>query len=192
MRTNFSLKVYFKVTKLAQCVAEELLDAQSGEMVPLASPKISEVPHADGLTELRLMTLKANKCASWKTDRVLVLDAAFPRERFYGHLPDAIWTSHSGRRIAVEYERTCKGVGRVRKKVEAFGREMARSDRVIDLVLWVAEPGAYQDLEGIPKAHPAHRLRTTDYFMAEIQKSGSSESKDTHVAADVEEAEHEK
>jgi hypothetical protein len=57
---------------------------------------------------------------------------------------------------------------RVRKKVEAFSREIARADRVIDLVLWVAAPGAYQDLEGILKTHPEQRLRTSEEFLSEI------------------------
>lgn len=170
VRTHFSLKVYFKATKLAQSVTEELLDAQSGEMVPLASPKISEVPHADGLTELRLMTLRANKCTSWKTDRVLVLDAAFPKERFYGHLPDAIWTTPLGRRIAVEYERTRKGVGRVRKKVEAFGREMARHDRAFDRVLWVAGPGVLPSVRAALGNQPNQFLRTLGTFREEIER----------------------
>lgn len=181
VRTHYSLRVYFKATKLAQGVASELLGAQSYESIPLASPKLSEVLHADGLTELRLMTLRANKCTSWKTDRVLSLDASFPKERFYGHLPDAIWTSPSGRRVAVEYERTRKGVGRVRQKVEAFGREIVRPDRAFDRVLWIAGPGVAPSLKAAIGSQPNQVLRTLDSFREEMIGHASTIDQETRV-----------
>ena len=145
-------------------------------MVPLASPAINEIPHADRLTELRLATLHAGKCVSWKSDRELAIDPAFPRERFYGLIPDAVWTTPSDRRIAVEYERTRKGVARVRSKVETFSRELARPDRVFDLVLWVAAPGAYQDLAGILRTHPSQRLRRFEQFTAELETEAKQDA----------------
>jgi hypothetical protein len=174
VQTNFSLKSYFRATRAAQELA-----GTSGEthgMVPLASPAVNEIPHADQLTELRLAVLAAGRCASWKPDRVLAIDPTFPRERFYGLIPDAIWTTPSGKRIAVEYERTRKGVARVRTKVEALSREMARPDRAIDLVLWVAAPGAYQDLEGLLQSHPGQRLRQMEQFLAELKKPDTGQA----------------
>src|SRR3989338_4822122 len=127
IKTVTSLKSYFKATRLAQ----ELASGSGGGsgLVPLATPALNEIPHASELTELRLSALRAGRAASWSPDRVLMLDPTFPRERFYGLVPDAIWTTPSGKRIAVEYERTRKGVSRVRLKVEAFSREIARPDR---------------------------------------------------------------
>ncbi len=165
--TNHSLKSYFRATRAAQELAGASGETQG--YVPLASPPINEIPHADMLTELRLSVLKAKKCVSWKPDRVLVVDPSFPKERLYGIVPDALWITQSGKRIAVEYERTRKGVSRVRLKVEALSREIVRVDRIIDVVLWVAAPGAYQDLQGILQTHPGQLLRTADQFTSELE-----------------------
>lgn len=174
--TDHSLKFYFRATRQGQELVGTSDEAQG--MVPLASPAINEIPHADRLTEIRLSVLRAGKIASWKTDRVLAIDATFPRERFYRLIPDALWTTPSGKRIAVEYERTRKGVARVRTKVEALSREIARPDRAIDLVLWVAERGAYQDLESVLSTHPAQRLRTFHQLVTELE----AEAKDGQEA----------
>ena len=177
--TPYSLKSYFRATRLAQELASTC--GEGSGLIPLASPALNEIPHADQLTELRLRVLKAGRYTSWRPDRVLVIDPTFPRERFYGLVPDAIWTTLSGKRIAVEYERTRKGISRVRLKVEAFSREIARPDRAMDLVLWIASGGAHQDLKSVLTSHPAQRLRTSEEFQAELSheqdpKSGPSEA----------------
>ncbi|MCC6278943.1 MAG: hypothetical protein LC102_01100 [Ignavibacteriales bacterium] len=166
MRSPYSLKSYFRATRMGQELAST--SGESSRLVPLATPRVSEIPHADGMTELRLMVSKAGKSVEWRPDRALAIDSMFPKERFYGIVPDAIWVTKTGKRIAVEYERTRKGVSRVRAKVEALSREVARQDRVIDRVLWIAEPGAYQDLEGVLSSHPSQTLRTMDQFRAEL------------------------
>jgi hypothetical protein len=178
--SNHSLKSYFRATRIGQELASTSEEAQG--MVPLASPAINEIPHAHALTELRLSVLKFKRCASWKSDRVLVSDPSFPRERFYGIIPDAVWTTPSGKRIAVEFERTRKGIFRVRQKVEALSREMVRADRVIDRVLWVSVPGAYQDLEQVLKTHPGQMLRTMEQFALELKNSSVSASLDIGVS----------
>ena len=92
-----------------------------------------------------------------------------PRERFEITVPDAIWTTQeTQRRIAVEYERTRKGRSRIKAKVDAYERELARPDRMIDLVLWVAAPGSYQDLKVVLTNHPNHQLRHLSQFISEL------------------------
>lgn len=180
--SNHSLKSYFRATRIGQELASTSEDAQG--IVPLASPATNEIPHAHVLTELRLSVLKYKRCASWKSDRVLVNDLNFPRERFFGIIPDAVWTTPSGKRIAVEFERTRKGIFRVRQKVEALSREIARADRVIDRVLWVSVPGAYQDLEQVLKTHPGQMLRTIVEFDLELKNSseaGTAEATTSHL-----------
>lgn len=172
MRSSYSLKTYFKATKQAQELA-----GQAGEgvsLIPLASPPISEIGHADGLTELRLAVQKSQPAASWRSDRVLVIDPTFPRERFYSHVPDAIWTTPKGARIAVEYERTRKTASRLRLKVETFSRELARSDRAFDRVLWVGVPGTMAALTQALVPHPGQTLRTMDQFFSELKSSSAA------------------
>ena len=177
MRSPYSLKTFFKATKQAQ---EAASDAGEGlTLVPLQTPPISEIGHSDGLTELRLAVTRADRLGSlpgiqpWRTDRVLSIDPSFPKERFYSHLPDAIWVTPSGRRIAVEYERTRKVISKLRIKVEAFSRELARGDRAFDRVLWVATPGTMSGLSQILKNHPDQTMRTMDQFFAELKGKGS-------------------
>lgn len=172
MRTPFSLKTYFKATRQAQELAGT--SAQGSGLIPLAAPSITEIPHVDGLTELRLSILQAGKASDWRTDRVLVIDPSFPKERFYGHIPDAIWTTVSGKRVAVEYERTRKGAVRVRQKVEAFARETARADRAFDLVLWIATAATLSELQTVLASHPEQQLRTMDQFLLELKTSSAS------------------
>lgn len=165
-RTSYSLKIYYKATKLAHDAASEIVSGDT--IIPLHHPKESETLHTDGLTELRLAVFRAGRSTRWQTDRALVLDAKFPKERFYGHLPDAVWTMPSGKKVAVEYERTRKGTARVRAKVEAFARELARPDRVFDRVLWVGEGGALPTLRILLSSHPEQMLRTREEFLSEI------------------------
>jgi hypothetical protein len=168
IRTPFSLKTYFKATRMARELAEQVGEGMAP--IPLCAPPLSEIPHTDGLTELRLGTLRAGRAAIWKTDRVLAIDPAFPRERFYSHLPDAIWTTPRGQRIAVEYERTRKGVARLRQKVEAFAREMARPDSAFDRVLWIGVPATFSELRTVLASHPEQTLRTVERFYMELKE----------------------
>ncbi|MGK5084868.1 hypothetical protein WDW37_16390 [Bdellovibrionota bacterium FG-1] len=172
MRSSYSLKTYFKATKMAQEVASQAGEGVS--LIPLASPPINEIGHSDGLTELRLAVLRSQPAALWRSDRVIVIDPAFPRERFYGHVPDAIWTTPKGSRVAVEYERTRKTASRLRLKVEAFSREFARSDRAFDRVLWVGVPGTMTQLAQMLAAHPGQTLRTLDQFLSELKSSSTA------------------
>lgn len=174
IRSPFSLKTYFKGTRAAQELAGS--SAQGSGLIPLSAPSITEIPHVDGLTELRLSTHRAGRSVDWRTDRVLVIDPSFPKERFYGHIPDAIWVTASGRRVAVEYERTRKGTARVRQKVEAFTRELARPDRVFDLVLWIATAATLSELQTVLAVHPEQQLRTMDQFLSELKTSSQTAS----------------
>lgn len=169
MRSPYSLKTYFKATRFAQELASQAGEGES--LIPLATPSLAEIGHADGLNELRLAVSMAQPTALWKTDRVLVIDPAFPRERFYSHVPDAIWTTPKGSRIAVEYERTRKVMSRLRMKVETFSREIARPDRAFDLCLWIGVPGTMPTLTKVLASHPAQRLRTMDQFLLELKSS---------------------
>ena len=148
--------------------------AEGSSLIPLHAPPINEIGHADGMTELRLAVLRSQPAALWRTDRVLVIDPTFPRERFYNHVPDAIWTTPKGTRIAVEYERTRKTVSRLRMKVEAFSREMVRADRAFERVLWIGVPGSWPALTQVLGPHPAQTLRTMDQFLSELKNSSTA------------------
>lgn len=169
VRTVYSLKTYFKATRSAQELAGTAGDGES--LIPLHAPAINEIGHADGMTELRLAVLRSQPEALWRTDRVLVIDPKFPRERFYSHVPDAIWTTPKAQRIAVEYERTRKTASRLRLKVEAFSRELGRSDRAFDRVLWVGVPGTMPGLTAALTNHTGQTLRTMDQFLSELKRS---------------------
>jgi hypothetical protein len=172
MRSSYSLKTYFKATRSGQEAAGSAGEGVS--LIPLASPPLIEIGHADGLTELRLAVQKARLGASWRPDRVLVIDPAFPRERFYSHVPDAIWTTPKGARIAVEYERTRKTASRLRLKVETFARELARPDRAFDRVLWIGVPGTLPVLTQVLANHPGQTLRTMGQFFSEMKSSAAA------------------
>ncbi|MBI4129595.1 hypothetical protein HY464_02790 [Candidatus Peregrinibacteria bacterium] len=169
IRTAYNLKTYFKATRAAHELAGTAGEGVS--LIPLHAPAIGEIGHADGLTELRLAVQRFQGEASWRSDRVLVMDPAFARERFYSHVPDAIWTTPRGARIAVEYERTRKTISRLRLKVETFSREMVRSDRAFDRVLWVGVPGTMAALTQALASHPGQTLRTMDQFISELRGS---------------------
>lgn len=172
VRTAYSLKTYFKATKRAQELAGTAGEGTS--LIPLHAPAINEIGHADGLNELRLAVFRAQPAASFRPDRVLMIDPTLPRERFYSHVPDAIWATPKGSRIAVEYERTRKTVSRLRMKVEAFSRELARPDRAFDRVLWVGVPGTMSVLTQALNSHPGQTLRTMDQFFAELKRSSTT------------------
>ena len=175
LRTPHSLKTYFKATKAAQELAGQVGDGQS--LIPLHAPPTDEILHADGMTELRLAVLKTGKMSSWKTDRVLLIDPKFPRERFYKHVHDAIWVTASGKKIAVEYERTRKSVSRLRLKIETFSREIARSDREFDQVLWIASPGTMSTLTTVLGSHPNQHLRSMTQFLSELKTKTSPDKR---------------
>ena len=176
LRTPYSLKTYFKATKQGQeaALALENKEGVAMSLVPLHSPPLNEIAHSDGLTELRLRVEKQQSEATWKSDRVLMIDPSFPRERFYSHVPDAIWTTPKGSRIAVEYERTRKTKSRLRLKIETFSREVARPDRAFDRVLWIGVPGTMQILTDALKNHPGQTLRTMDQFFLELKGAPAS------------------
>jgi hypothetical protein len=167
VRTAYSLKTYFKATKRAQELAGTAGEGQT--LIPLHAPALTEIGHSDGVTELRLAILKSQPEADFRPDRVLVIDPSFPRERFYSHVPDAIWTTPKGSRVAIEYERTRKTLSRLRAKVEAFSREIARSDRAFERVLWIAVPGTQSVLTQALASHPGQILRTMDLFCSELK-----------------------
>jgi hypothetical protein len=172
VRTPYSLKTFFKATKQAQEAASTAGEGVS--LIPLHAPSHAEIGHADGLTELRLAVQKTQRGASWRPDRVLVIDPAFPRERFYSHVPDAIWTTPKAQRIAVEYERTRKTASRLRLKVETFSRELARPDRAFDRVLWIGVPGTLSVLSQTLAAHPGQTLRTMDQLFSELKSASAA------------------
>ena len=152
-------------------------------LIPLHAPAINEIGHADGLTELRLAVLKSQPAALWRSDRVLVIDPTFPRERFYSHVPDAIWTTPKGSQIAVEYERTRKTISRLRLKVETFSRELARPDRAFDRILWIGVPGTMSVLTQALASHPGQTLRTMDQFFLELKNSSPAVATETENTA---------
>ena len=167
VKTPYSLKSYFKARKRAYNLLST--KTEGVRCIPTARTPLNETLHVDGLTEIRLAAIRSGKVRDWVTDRMLLADPTFPRERFEITVPDAIWTTQeSGRRIAVEYERTRKGRSRVKAKVDAYERELTRPDRMIDLVLWVAAPGSYQDLKAVLTNHPHHQLRTLSQFISEV------------------------
>lgn len=169
IRTKNSRKSYYKATKLGYGLALEK------GITPLRAPAEAELMHTDGLTEMRIAVLKSGRFESgtrfWRTDRVLEIDPGFPKERFYGHIPDAIWVTAAGKKIAIEYERTRKSITRVRQKIEAFSREMARVDREFDMVLWVITPGVEVMIGKLLVNHPNQITRSLDGFLKELEQS---------------------
>jgi hypothetical protein len=167
VKTPYSLKSYFKARKRAYNLLST--KGEGGRYIPTQRTPLNETLHVDGLTEIRLAAFRSEKIKNWVTDRMLLVDPTFPRERFEITVPDAIWTTkESERRIAVEYERTRKGRSRIKAKVDAYERELARPDRRIDLVLWVAAPGSFEDLKAVLVNHPNHKLRTLSQFLSEL------------------------
>ncbi len=130
--------------------------------MPFAAPRLEEFPHAECLTNLRLLIKKAGMLKQWQSDRTLMLDPKFPKNRFYKHIPDALWTNQSDSRFVIEYERARKSSTRLRRKIEAYSREMCRIDRYMDHVLWIAEGPRYDSIKKVLglHLHPNHSVRT--------------------------------
>lgn len=155
--------------------AQKLLSAKGVEGVTrtLNTPTLSEIPHASVLTEIRIEILKSGKHGVgqwWRSEGSLLEDDSFPSARFRDLMPDAVWVTKSGKRVAIEFERTRKGITRIRKKVEGLDLELNRSDRVIDLVLWVAvDGGVTRDLKSAIGTRDTQELRTVDEFLRELR-----------------------
>ena len=161
---------FLKATKRAQKLL--FLKGLPDITQTLHIPTISEIPHAEILTEIRIAILKSGKHAGglwWRSEGSLLEDEAFPKTRFQDLLPDALWVTKSGTRVAIEFERTRKGITRVRKKVEGLERELNRADRSFDLVLWVSVDGAYRDLQKALSTRPSQKLRTVNEFLQELK-----------------------
>lgn len=135
-------------------------------------PTVSEMPHAEILTEVRLAIQASGKHSEglwWRSEGSLIEDPDFPKERFRDLMPDAIWITKSGKRIAIEFERTRKGITRVRQKVEGLDLELSRTDRAFDLVLWLSVDGAFRDLKNALGNRQTQTLRSVSEFMDEIR-----------------------
>jgi hypothetical protein len=161
---------FLKATKRAQ----ELLLVRAVKNIPLSlsSPSLSETPHSEILTEIRLAIRDSGKHGSdlwWRGEGTLLEDEGFPKERFRDLMPDAIWVTKSSRRVAIEFERSRKGISRVRKKVEGFDVELGRPDRAFDAVLWVSHDGSYRDLKKALSNRENQILRTIPEFMNELK-----------------------
>ena len=161
---------FLKATKRAQALLA--LKAYPDVTRILHSPALSEIPHAEVLTEIRIAIAKSGKHGEgvwWRSEGSLLEDPSFLNERFNDLMPDALWVTKSGRRIAIEFERTRKGIIRIRKKVQGLDRELIRGDASFDLVLWVAVDGAYRDLKSVLlEDRPKHTLRTVAEVLKEL------------------------
>ena len=173
VHANHKKDRFFKATRQTL----ELLHLKNycGVTRSLHVPSISEIPHAEVLTEIRIAIAKAGRHSNdsqwWRSEGSLLEDPNFPRQRFYDLLPDALWLTRSGKRIAIEFERTQKGITRIRKKVEGIEKELMRADRVFDLVLWVAVDGAYRDLKNALNNRGSQELRTVEQFLNELREN---------------------
>ena len=161
---------FLKVTKKAQKFL--LLKGVPDITRTLQVPTMSEIPHAEVLTEVRITILKTGKHGYgqwWRSEGSLIEDEGFPSARFRDLMPDALWVTKSGKRVAIEFERTRKGITRVRKKVEGLDQELRRPDRAFDLVLWISVDGAYRDLKQAIGNRDTQTLRTVNEFLKELQ-----------------------
>ena len=138
-------------------------------------PTLSEIPHAEVLTEIRIAILKSGRYQDgswWRSEGSLLEDPTFPKERFRDLLPDALWITKSGKRVAIEFERARKGITRIRKKVELLDQELKREDRAFDLILWVAVDGSYRDLKAALSNRETQILRSVSEFLNELKSGG--------------------
>lgn len=168
---SYKKERFLKATKRAQ----HLLEMQSVPDVTrsLHIPTLAEIPHAEVLTEIRIAIAKAGKHGDglwWRSEGSLLEDDSFPAARFRDLMPDALWVTKSGKRVAIEFERTRKGITRVRRKVEGLDSELNRSDRAFDVVLWVSLDGAYRDLKSAIGARDTQMLRTVTEFLNELKE----------------------
>jgi hypothetical protein len=138
--------------------------------VPDHCPRPAELLHAERLTDIRLLLTRSRRLQDWQSDRVLVLNQVFPKDRFREYLPDAVWVNHKGARVFVEYERTQKSKTRVQQKVEAYTREIARADRFADHVLWICEPPSLPSITKAVNGNSKHTVRSYIDFKTELEQ----------------------
>lgn len=163
---------FLKVTKSAQglLLARGVRDVTRNLYVP----SVVEIPHSEVLTEIRIAIQESGKHMAgeewWLSEGTLLEDTGFPKERFQDLMPDALWLTRTGRKVAIEFERTRKGISRIRKKVEGLEKELGRTDRAFDRVLWVSLEGAYRDLKSALGARESQTLRTVSEFLEELRE----------------------
>ena len=174
IKTPFSQKFYFRATKSGIGLASDRM--QDCSIIPIFQTPSQQIPHVDLLTELRLIVSQAEKIGSWATDRVLMTDLDFPKDRFHISVPDVLWVTKKGRRIAIEYERTSKAISRVRAKVQSYERELLRQDSLIDLVLWISSPVTHKTLSSLLVGKSKQRLRTFNELKMELENGVDSGS----------------
>ncbi len=136
--------------------------------VRLHAPPITELIHTHMLTELRILIQASGKCQEWRSERPLLHGNFLPPERFREHVPDALWINRTGTRIFIEYERARKNGPRLRRKVEAYDREMSRVDRVMDHVLWIGEAARVPELKRAIGTKSNHTVRTLTQLQEEL------------------------
>jgi hypothetical protein len=90
-KTPFSQKFYFRPTKKGIDLA--CTRVGDGSIIPSFQTPANQLPHVDLLTELRLVVSQVDKIGSWATDRVLMADPEFPKDRFHISVPDVLWVT---------------------------------------------------------------------------------------------------
>ena len=140
------------------------------------TPSASSLLHVERLTNLGIFVSRVRPASIWTSERILLVDPSFPRERLRGYLPDALWITEEGVRIFIEYERTRKSNPRVRQKIEVFDLEMARVDRFMDFVLWIVELDRLESITELTRLLENQDVRTLAEFEREIsgRKAGKS------------------
>jgi hypothetical protein len=139
------------------------------KIVPMQRLKEIELPHYSALTDIRIHVERSGKVVSWTSDRVLALDPTFPKNRFKETHPDAMYVTKSGRRMAVEFERTKKSRKRVLSKIRAYIEELMRKDRFVDFVVWIVTTNAQQEAYSLARVSNAQKVLTLDEFKNEIK-----------------------
>jgi hypothetical protein len=167
-KSPINRRLYFAAAPLGRLHLEAARGIRAPEYIP---PSI-QFRHAERLTDIRLAIERAGRLASWATDQMLLIHPSFPRDRFRGYVPDALWVTPTKSRVLVEYERAYKGPARLRQKVEAFSREMARADKFMDHVLWIGEEDRAVELRKVISGDNRHTVRTFSEFEAELARFG--------------------
>jgi hypothetical protein len=163
-RTHLKQSCFYAPTELGRRTAEMI----QRKDFPLVVPPSVEFIHAEKVSDIRLSLQRAGKLGSWKSDRMLLTQPGFPKERFRSYVPDALWITPTKTRVLIEYERALKGVPRLKRKVEAFSREMGRTDRFMDHVLWIGEPDRIPELQKAIGSDSRHTVRTFPEFETEL------------------------
>ena len=170
VKTPYSKRYFYKGTRQGL----DLVQSQCPDfcLTTLAPVSIPEIPHVDGLTNLRAAIKMSGRFKEgvkwWQSDRELRVDPIFPKERMWDAIPVALWITKSGRRIAVEFERTRKGSTRLLAKVTRLDQELNQADSAFDLILWVSSPGAAADLKRVINGRAKHEFRLMPDMMAEL------------------------